>query len=91
MCIRDSLGTYAICIIGIINNSEQLLKQYLSFSGGHFGAMTGGKVNSTELVAALINQKTNFTDGIRFAQDEIDGTAAILILKDLSLIHIYRM
>lgn len=33
-------------------------------------------------MAALINQKTNFTDGIRFAQDEIDGTASILILKD---------
>ena len=82
LLIRSNLGTYAICIIGIINNSEQLLKQYLSFSGGHFGAMTGGKVNSTELVAALINQKTNFTDGIRFAQDEIDGTASILILKD---------
>ena len=69
LLIRSNLGTYAICIIGIINNSEQLLKQYLSFSGGHFGAMTGGKVNSTELVAALINQKTNFTDGIRFAQE----------------------
>lgn len=82
MLIRSNLGTYALCMIGIINNSEELIDQYLSFSGGHFDAMTGGKVNSTELLAALINQKSNFTDGIRFAQKSIDGTASILILKE---------
>ncbi len=82
LLIRSSLGTYAICIIGVINNSDALIKQYLSFSGGHFDAMTGGGVNSTELVAALINQKSNFRDGIVFAQREIEGTASILILKE---------
>ncbi len=82
LLIRSNLGTYAICIIGIINNADALIKQYLSFSGGHFDAMTGGGVNSTELCAALINQKSDFVDGIRFAQKEIDGTASILILKD---------
>lgn len=82
LLIRSNLGTYAICTIGIINNSEALIDQYLSFSGGHFDAMTGGKVNSNELIAALINLKSNFTDGIRFAQNSIEGTASILILKD---------
>ena len=82
LLIRSNLGTYAICIIGIINNAEALIKQYLTFSSGHFGAMTGGAVNSTELVAALINQKSSFTEGITFAQDSIEGTANILILKD---------
>ena len=81
LLIRSNLGTYAICIVGIINNSEELIKQYLSFSGGHFGAMTGGKVNSFELVAALINQKSSFVEGIRFAHSVIDGSASILILK----------
>ncbi|MBQ4064727.1 MAG: amidophosphoribosyltransferase, partial [Clostridia bacterium] len=57
LLIRSNLGTYAICFIGAINNAEQLINQYLSFSGGHFDAMTGGNVNGTELVAALINQK----------------------------------
>ena len=80
LLIRSNLGMYAISTIGLINNAEQLQKQYLSFSGGHFNAMTGGKVNSTELVAALINQKSNFVDGIRFAQREIDGSMSILIL-----------
>lgn len=82
LLIRSNLGTYAICVIGVINNADALIKQYLSFSGGHFGAQTGGIVNSTELVAALINQKTDFVDGIKFAQNEIDGTASIIILKD---------
>ena len=74
--------SYAICIIGVINNAKALIDQYLSFSGGHFDAMTGGAVNPTELVAAMINQKSGFVEGIRFAQQVIDGTASILILKD---------
>lgn len=82
LLIRSNLGTYAICVVGVLNNSETLIEHYLSFSGGHFDAMTGGNVNSTELVAALINQKSGFVDGIRFAQNEIEGTASILILRD---------
>ena len=82
LMIRSNLGTYAICVIGIINNAEQLINQYLSFSGGHFDVMTGGKVNAVELVAALINQKSDFTDGIKFAQNAIDGSASIIILKE---------
>ncbi|MGN1348077.1 MAG: amidophosphoribosyltransferase [Acutalibacteraceae bacterium] len=80
LLIHSNLGTYAICTVGVINNSKQLIEQYLSFSGGHFNAMTGGKVNSTELVAALINQKSSFAEGIRFAQNSIEGTANIIIL-----------
>ena len=82
LLIRSNLGTYALCMVGVINNKDALIEQYVSFSGGHFDAMTGGKVNSTELVAALIDQKSDFADGIRFAQKSIDGTASILILKE---------
>ncbi len=82
MLIRSNLGTYALCTVGIINNADALIDRYLSFSGGHFDAMTGGRVNTTELVAALIDQKSSFADGIRFAQNAIEGTANILILKD---------
>ncbi len=82
LLIRSALGTYAICVIGAVNNADDLIKRHLSATGGHFDAMTGGKVNTTELVAALIDQKPSFVEGIRFAQQEIDGTASILILKD---------
>ncbi len=82
LMIKSSLGTYAICVIGKINNAGQLIDQYLSFTHGHFNTMTGGLINSTEIVAALMGQKSTIEDGIRFAQESIDGTASILILKD---------
>ena len=82
LLIKSCLGTFAISTVGIVNNSAELIDQYLSFSGGHFDAMTGGKVNSTELVAALISQKSNYAEGIQFAQRVIEGTANILILTE---------
>ena len=81
LLIRSNLGTYAICFIGVINNANELIEGVLSSGGGYFDAMTSGKVNSTELVAALINQKSSFAEGIRYAQESIEGTASILILK----------
>ena len=82
LLVRSKLGLYAICIIGLINNKEKLVEEYLFTNGGHFGAMTNDGINSTELVAAIINQKDNFADGIAYAQSLIDGTASILILTD---------
>ena len=81
LLIRSDLGKYAICVIGRVNNADDLIQKYLG-TGGHFNAMTGGKVNSTELVAALIDQKKSFCEGILFAQDVIEGSASILILRD---------
>ena len=83
LLIRSKLGTYAICTIGIINNANELIEKYLVTSGGgHFDAMTGGAVNSTELFAALVNQRDDFASGIRFAQESIEGTASVLILTE---------
>lgn len=81
LLIRSKLGAYAISLVGRINNSDELIEKYLS-DGGYFSAMTGGKVNSVELVSALINQKKDFVEGIKFAQSVIDGSASILIMKD---------
>ena len=82
LLIRSALGVYAICVTGIINNADALIDRYLIGTGGHFDAMTNGGVNATELVASLIHQKKDFAEGIRFAQDQIEGTANILILKN---------
>ena len=81
MLIRSHLGTYAISMIGAVNNADELIDKYLMLKGGYFDAMTGGRVNTVELVAALINQKENFVEGIKFAQEVIEGSASILILK----------
>lgn len=82
LIIRSRFGVYAICVIGIINNAEELISEYLSDGTGHFDAMSGGAINSTDLVAALISRKSDFVEGIRFAQESIDGTASILILTN---------
>ena len=82
LIISSNLGTYAICIVGAVTNAAELISKFFENSGGHFCAMTGGAINSTELVAALINQKSDFADGIKFAQSVIEGSANIVILKN---------
>ena len=82
LLIRSRLGKYAIATVGVVNNTEDLVREYVEAGDGQFDAMTGGAVNTTELVAALINKKDSFTEGIKYAQSEVDGTVAVLILKD---------
>ncbi len=90
LLVRSKLGLYAICIIGLINNKEKLVEDYLFANGGHFGAMTNDGINATELVAAMINQKDNFADGITYAQSLIEGTASIMILTNRGSIIVAR-
>ena len=80
--IRSHLGTYAITVVGCINNAQALIEEFLASGRGHFEAHTGGKINATELTAALIDQKETFAEGIRFAQEKIEGSMCILILKE---------
>ncbi len=81
LLIRSHHGTYAICNIGRINNAAELIEEYFKVGGGHFDAMTGGAVNPTELIAALIDQKQDFVEGIRFVQEVVDGSVTILVLQ----------
>ena len=80
LLVRSHLGLYAISTVGIINNAEQLVKEYFSDHGHQFRAMSNGKVNASELTAALINQKDSLVEGIRHAQEVIDGSVTILLL-----------
>lgn len=82
LLIRSKLGVYAICFVGTINNADALIEKYLNDGNGQFNSMTAGRVNTTELLAALISRQTTFEEGIRFAQEQIDGSASILILKE---------
>ena len=84
LLIRSHLGLYAITTVGIINNAEELIQKYFSDHGHQFMAMSSGKVNATELAAALINQKDDLVSGILHAQDEIQGSLTLLILTDKS-------
>ena len=80
LLVRSHLGLYAITTVGIINNAEELVERYFSDHGHQFMAMSSGKVNATELVASLINQKDDLVSGIRYAQEQIEGSMTILIL-----------
>ena len=82
LLFRSVSGTYAISTVGIINNVDEIIDMVLRGSHGHLEAKTGGRINQTELVAALISEKDDLIEGIRYAQETIDGTAAILILKE---------
>ena len=80
LLVRSHLGLYALTTVGIINNAEELVARYFSDHGHQFMAMSSGKVNSTELVAALINQADDIVSGILHAQELIDGSLTVLVL-----------
>ncbi len=80
LIVRSHHGTYAIATVGRINNSDQLTKELFHRGHSHFLEMSGGDINATELVASIVNQKENLVEGIRFAQEIIDGSMTILIM-----------
>lgn len=80
LIVRSHHGTYAISTIGRINNMDKILDELFSKSHSHFLEMSGGDINATELVAAIINQKDNMLEGIQYAQELIEGSMSILIL-----------
>lgn len=90
LLVRSRLGSYAICFTGVINNTKQLIDEYINKIDGQFGGQTGGGVNNTELISAFINQKETFQDGIEYIQNKVDGTVSVLILKDNGNIIVAR-
>ena len=80
LIVRSHHGTFAITTVGKINNAEEITKLIFQSGHTHFLEMSGGDINPTELVAAIINQKENLIDGIRYAQELIDGSMTLLLL-----------
>lgn len=80
LLIRSRHGTYAITTVGKINNRDALADLVTRDGGIHFFELTSGEVNSTELVAALIDRKSDLVEGIRYAQEVVDGSMTILVM-----------
>ncbi len=80
LIVRSHHGTFAISTVGKINNMENLVEDVFGKGNTHFLEMSGGDINATELVAALINQRDNIVEGIQYAQSVIDGSMTILLL-----------
>lgn len=77
--VRSHHGTFAITTVSKINNAEAIAEE-ITKNGTHFFEMSNGEINSTELVAAMINQKGNLIEGIQYALETIDGSLSLLIL-----------
>lgn len=86
LLVRSALGSFAICIVGMIRNAEELAQGMLDCGINHFEAMGGSRINQTELVASLMSMKPSFTEGIRYVQSLIDGSLSILIMTEDRLI-----
>lgn len=82
LLIRSKFGVYAITMVGVIGNHDEIVKRYLASGAGVFQSMSGNRVNCTELVAALIERRDDFAEGIKYACETIEGTASLLIMRE---------
>lgn len=85
LLVRSHHGTYAITTVSKINNMEALVKELFDGAHSHFLEMSGGDINATELIAALINQKENLIDGISYALEKVEGSVSILLLNQAGI------
>ncbi|MBQ6377016.1 MAG: amidophosphoribosyltransferase [Lachnospiraceae bacterium] len=82
LVIRSHLGRFSLATVGRINNQDEIMDLLNSNGLQHFHEMSAGGINPTELVAAVISQKSSFTEGLRFAQELIRGSMTILVLTE---------
>ncbi|MCR5015011.1 MAG: amidophosphoribosyltransferase [Ruminococcus sp.] len=84
--VRSKMGLYAVCSVGIIRNADALVDELLESGCANFEAMSSGNINSGDLIGALIAQRGSFVEGIRYAQEKIEGTMSLIILTKDSII-----
>lgn len=85
LIIRSHHGTYALTTVGRINNTDSLVQGLFDTGHTHFLEMSGGEVNATELVAALINQKENMIEGIHYALESVEGSLSVLVMNQAGI------
>ena len=82
LIIGSHLGAYAIVTVGVVRNLDALVGKAFGKRHTHFSEMSGGGINPTEVIATLIDQEASFTDGLRRAQESVEGSCSILLLTD---------
>ena len=81
LLVRSHLGLFAISTVGAINNADELVDSF-SHVGHQFMAQSSGEVNTTELVAALINTQSDLLTGIQYAQEQVEGSLTLLVMTE---------
>jgi len=82
MVLHTKIGAFAIVTVGRINNKDRLIEGLLSGGNAYFSELSGGRINDTELVAALICQKDSIAEGIAHAQRVIEGSMTMLVCAE---------
>ncbi|MBO4387420.1 MAG: amidophosphoribosyltransferase, partial [Treponema sp.] len=80
LLVNSHLGSWAITTVGIVTNKDELVKEVLDSGYTHFLEMSGGEINQTELIVALINHEKTIVDGIKYVQSKIKGSITMLVL-----------
>ena len=80
LLIKSKFGLYAMAMVGMVTNGDEIVNDHLKHHGGMFQSMSGNRVNTVDILAALISQKDTLAEGIRYAQDTIQGSACMLLL-----------
>ena len=82
---NSHLGRFSIVTVAKVNNMKELEQEMLE-QKHHFGEQNSGQTNQTELIAMLIVQGKNFTDGIENVFRHIKGSCSMLILTEDGII-----
>jgi len=76
---ESKFGPYAICCAGMVTNKKELAEELIT-KGISFSEIENSDINTTELVANLINQGSSIPDGIDMMQDKIKGSVSLLLM-----------
>ncbi|MBW1685616.1 MAG: amidophosphoribosyltransferase [Deltaproteobacteria bacterium] len=82
LIIGSHLGNYAIVTVGRINNLTEIVDSSFEKRTAHFSETTGDGFSPTEVTASIINTGESMVEGIRRAQELIDGSCSILLLTE---------
>jgi amidophosphoribosyltransferase len=81
LIVGSHMGTFGIVTVGKINNQEALVQRAFKRKS-YFSDTTAGEVHPTEVVAMLICEADSYVEGIKNAQDAIQGSCSMLLLTD---------
>lgn len=77
--ISSSFGKFALIANGLLENKNKLAKEIM-LKGGSFTELSGGRVNSVEVVGKIIAQKENLVRGVEYLFRKIRGSISLLLL-----------
>ena len=82
LLVQSHLGSFAITTVGKVNNAEELIRSVYENGCTHFLEMSGSRINTSELMAALISQKDSIVEGLQYMQERVDGSMSVLLLTE---------